>query len=175
MKAFFLSRLLREKIALVGLIALAAAMWIFSVFGRGRLFSRDFSLTTTELTEQKHWLHERARIEREAKSAVEHLDPSRTFDKVRLQAELDAIARSVGLSKDTSIDDTQTSPGPQFSLNSVRFVIRNAEWPTLERFYNELTKRAPYIGIEEFSMLSNRANQSQLTASLRVSSVEIAR
>ncbi|HEY9154367.1 MAG TPA: hypothetical protein VIM69_04510, partial [Opitutaceae bacterium] len=108
-----------------------------------------------------------------AKGAVQQLDPSRTYDSVRLQAELVSIAQSVGLSKDTAIDDAQVTAGAQFSLNSVRFVIRNAEWQTLERFYKELSKRSPYIGIEEFSIFSNKANPAQLNAALRVSSVEI--
>ena len=173
MKAFFLSRLFREKLILLAFIFLAAAMWLSSALTRTRTFAQQASATSTELTDQKHWLAGRAQIEAAAKNAVVQLDPSRTYDSVRLQAELVAIAQSVGLSKDTAIDDAQVSAGTQFSLNSVRFVIRNAEWQTLERFYKELSKRSPYIGIEEFSIYSNKANPSQLNAALRVSSVEI--
>lgn len=175
MKAFFLSRLLREKFLLLGLMAIAAAMWLSAVSRRVNTFWMETRASTAELADQKRWLAERTRIETEAKEAIQHLDPSRTFDSVRLQSELDAIARSVGLSKDTSIDDTQVSAGPQFSINSVRFVIRNAEFTSLVRFYEELSKRTPYIGIEEFTLVSNRAAPSQLTASLRVSSVEVTR
>lgn len=173
MKAFFLSRLFREKLILLAFIFLAAAMWLSSALTRARAFAQQASATSTELADQKHWLAGRAQIEAAAKNAIVQLDPSRTYDSVRLQAELVAIAQSVGLSKDTAIDDAQVSAGTQFSLNSVRFVIRNAEWQTLERFYKELSKRSPYIGIEEFSIYSNKANPSQLNAALRVSSVEI--
>ena len=176
MRAFFLSRLLREKVLLLGLLAIAAVMWLSAVSTRVQTFWREASLTSSELNDQKRWLAERERIMAEAKSAVEDLDPSRTYDSVRLGAELDAIARGVGITKDTAIDDSQTSPGPQFSINSVRFVIRNADWEKqILPFYEELSKRAPYIGIEEFTILANRANPAQLTASLRVSAVEIAR
>jgi hypothetical protein len=175
MKAFFLSRLFREKLILLAFILLAAAMWLSSALTRARAFAQEVSATSTELWDQKRWLARRAEVEASAKSAVQQLDPSRTYDSVRLQAELVAIAQSVGLSKDYSVDDAQVSPGTQFSLNSVRFVIRNAEWQALERFYKELSKRSPYIGIEEFSVYSNKANPSQLNAALRVTSVEIAR
>jgi hypothetical protein len=175
MKAFFLSRALREKLMLLGLVAIAAAMWLSTVSTRVRLLWIEARGTSAELSTQSRWLGERAQIEADAKAAIEHLDPARTFDSVRLQAELNDVARSVGISKETSIDDTQVNPGPQFSLNSVRFVIRNAEYGSLVKFYEELSKRAPYIGIEEFSIIANRANPSQLTASLRVSSVEISR
>ncbi len=149
-------------------------MWLTAALGRAQIFARRVGQTSTELRDQKQWLSGRAQIEAAAKSAIVQLDPSRTYDSVRLQAELASIAQSVSLSKDTSIDDAQVSAGAQFSLNSVRFVIRNAEWQTLERFYAELSKRAPYIGIEEFSIYSNKANPQQLNAALRVSSVEIA-
>lgn len=175
MKAFFLTRLLREKVLLLGLVAIAAVMWLSAVSTRVRTFWTEVSLTNTELETQRMVLSERESIQAAAKAAVEHLDPSRTFDSVRLQAELDAVARSVGITRDTSIDDSQIAPGPQFSLNSVRFVIRNGQWEAIERFYAELAKRAPYIGIEEFTLVANQANPSQLTASLRVSSVEITR
>ena len=175
MKAFFLSRLLREKILLLGLAAVAAVMWLSATSTRVRGFWREASMTSSELDDQKRWLGERERIQAEAKAAVEHLDPAKTYDSVRLGAELYAIAREVGITRDTSIDDTQAAPGPQFSINSVRFVIRNGEWGAIKRFYEELSKRTPYIGIEEFTIFSNRANPAQLTASLRVSSVEITR
>lgn len=175
MKGFFLSRLLREKLLLVGLISVAAAMWLSAVSTRVRTFWKEASMTSGELAVQRQWLGERVRIENEAKAAIHNLDPVKTFDSVRLQAELDAIARGVGVGRDAAIDDTQISPGPQFSLNSVRFIIRNTEWLPLVHFYEELSKRTPYIGIEEFSLARGPANPSQLTLSLRVSSVEITR
>jgi len=173
MKAYFLSRTLREKLMVLGLVAIAAAMWFSGVSRRVRVFWMEARGTSVELADQRRWLAERGRIEGEAKSAIEHLDPSRTYDGPRLQSELYDIARSVGITRDDSIDDMQVNPGPQFSINTVRFVIRNADYAPLVHFYEEVSKRAPYIGIEEFSIVVNRANRAQVTASLRVSSVEI--
>jgi hypothetical protein len=176
MRSFFLTRLLREKLLLLGLVAIAAAMWLSAVSNRVRTFWTEVSVTSAELDDQKRWLTEGPRIQAAAKQAIEHLDPTRTFDSVRLPAELYAVARSVGITKDVAIDESQTTPGPQFSIHSVRFVIRNASWENhVEPFYQELSKRAPYIGIEEFAISANRANPAQLTASLRVSAVEITR
>lgn len=174
MKAFFLSRLLREKVLLFGLIAVAAVMWLSSVSTRVRRFWRDASATSTELVSQRNWLAERGRIESESKAAVAQLDPSRTFDGARLQAELYTIAKSIGIGRSSSIDDANTSTVSQFSINTVRFVIRDVPYQSLKAFYRELSKRSPYIGIEEFSV-NGRATTDQVTASLRVSSVEIAR
>lgn len=174
MKAFFLSRLLREKVLLLGLTAIAAVMWLSATSKRVRLFWVEARGTSAELADQKQWLGQRQRIENDMNAAVARLDPSRTFDVARLQSELDSIAHSVGINKDFAADDSKTTASGQLSVSTVRFVIRNTSWPLIKGFYQELAKRAPYIGIEEFMVSSNRAN-GQLTASLRVSSVEITR
>ncbi len=172
MKAFFLTRQLREKVLLLGLVLIAALMWLSAVSGRVEKFWHAAKFASSDLSEQRRWLGERARIEGDAKAAAARLDASRTFDSVRLQAELDSIAHAAGIGN-TSINDTKVIPGPQFSINSVHFVIRNVDWVSLKRFYLDLASRAPYIGIEEFSLMAAQADPNQLTASLRVSSVEI--
>ena len=63
----------------------------------------------------------------------------------------------------------------QFAVHSVQFSARNADMGALISFYQGLAQRAPYLGLEQFALASNRANPSQLTASWRVTSVEIAR
>ena len=60
-------------------------------------------------------------------------------------------------------------------MHTVQFNLQKSDWDTLKRFYLELTKRSPYIGIEQFSLTADRASPAQLNASLRVSSVEIVR
>ncbi len=172
MKAFFLTRQLREKLLLLGLVLIAALMWLSAVSGRVKTFWNTAQITSSDLSDQRRWLAERTRIESDAKTAAARLDAARTFDSVRLQAELDSIAHAAGIGN-TSINDTKVIPGPQFSINSVHFVVRNVDWNSLKRFYLDLASRAPYIGIEEFSLMSGQADPNQLTASLRVSSVEI--
>ena len=58
-------------------------------------------------------------------------------------------------------------------MHTVQFNLLKMDWDGLKRFYLELTKRSPYIGIEQFSLQAERANPAVLNASLRVSSVEI--
>jgi hypothetical protein len=57
----------------------------------------------------------------------------------------------------------------------VQVAVRNTDLPSLLSFYNELDKRAPYIGLEEFSLTVNPGNPALLSAVMRVSSVEINR
>lgn len=174
MKAWFLSRLLREKILLLAFAAIGAAIWLSGVGERTSAQWRAIRATSVDLDVQQRWLLQRARIEREAELAIEHLDPSRSFDSVRLQGEINSLARAAGLSN-YDVSDSRTVRTSQFAVHSVQFSARNADIGTLIRFYQSLAQRAPYLGLEQFQLASNRANPSQLTASWRVTSVEIAR
>jgi hypothetical protein len=174
MKAFFLSRLLREKILVLALTLLGAAIWLSGVAERVGAQVRAVRLTSTDLDVQQRWLLQRERIEKEATLAIEHLDPTRSLDSVRLQGELNTLARAAGLAN-YDVSDSRTVRSSQFAVHSVQFSARNADIGTLIAFYQALALRSPYLGLEQFALASNRANPAQLTASWRVTSVEIAR
>ncbi len=171
MKAFFLSRVLREKILLLGLILIAAATWFVSATHRTTRFWNRFSETSASLKWQSELLSQQSQVEAEALAAIKYLDPSKTFDSVRLQAEIDAIARRTGLTG-YSLDPVQTERSNQISINSMPMTIRNADWTKLKDFYIELSKSAPYIGIDQFRI--NVANFKH-SISMRVSSIEVAK
>jgi len=174
MKAFFLSRILREKILLLAFAALGAAIWFSSVSDRVEGRWREIRRTSADLDVQRRWLMQSERISREASAAIEHLDPSRTFDNVRLQSELNTLASGAHLAN-YDVSDSRTESTSQFAVHTVQFSARNADIGSLVAFYTELGKRAPYISIEQFSLDSNRSNPALLNASWRVSSVEIQR
>lgn len=173
MKTFFLSRQSREKILLLGLVLVAALWWLSSAIGRGSAFLGDFRSTTENLKMQKLTLDARESIQARATAAIQQLDPSRTFDTVRLQAELDAIATTAGI-VNKNIGDARTEKTAQFSINSAQITIRNTDYASVIKFYEELKKRSPYIGLDQLTLSpSNQANPAQLTLMVKVSSVEI--
>jgi len=171
MKTFFLSRLLREKVLLLGLVMLVAMTWLSNVVGRTTSFKREFGYTSTKIEEQQGWLDKQASIESEARASIEHLDPSKTFDGVRLQAEVAAIANRTGVIN-FSADNVQSDRTSQFTKHWMQLQIRNAEYATLVKFYLELSKQAPYIGIEQFKLTAANFKHS---TSIRVFSVETAK
>jgi len=174
MKAFFLSRVLREKILLLALVLILALMWLFSVMGRAMAFKREYQNTTAVLQSQQRTLNDRARIQARATAAIRQLDPASTFDTVRLQSELDTMAAAAGITNKT-IGDARTDRTPQFSVNSASINLRNVDYPSLVKFYEDLKKRSPYIGIDRLTLQVVAANVNQLTASITVSSVEVAK
>ena len=173
LKTYFLRRLLREKILLVVIAALVALTLLSSFSRRAAAFWRTQRSTTVTLREQQLWLKNRASIEAGAQAAVKNLDPARTLDDTRLVGELNALARSHGLR--FTNDTPQTERTGQFAVHTVQFNLQKSDWEALKRFYLELTKRSPYVGIEQFTLQADRANPAQLNASLRVSSVELVR
>jgi len=174
MKSFFLSRVLREKILLLGLVLVAALMWLFGVTDRAKAFRREYHATTDTLKMQQMMLDARESIQARAAAAIAQLDPASTFDAVRLQAELDTMATAVGIANKT-IDTPRTEKTAQFSVNTTAISMRNIDYASLAKFYEELKKRAPYIGLANLTIQSNAANVNQLTATFRVSSVEVAK
>jgi hypothetical protein len=52
-------------------------------------------------------------------------------------------------------------------------VIRNADYDSLTKFYRELQKRSPYIGIVSFDVSSaSAANGNVLTQQVKISSMQ---
>ncbi|MFT3782943.1 MAG: hypothetical protein QM790_13125 [Nibricoccus sp.] len=166
MKAFFLSRLFREKVLLLAFVLLIAATWFSNVMGRAGKFSREFKLTSAELAEQRSWLNQREKIEATAKAAVEHLDPAKTYDGIRLQREIGAILDRCGI-KNYNTDNAVPERASQLTMYFMRVEIRGVDWAALKRFYLELVKQNPYICIDQFRIT---ATNNMHNASLRVAS-----
>jgi hypothetical protein len=168
LRAFFLSRLLREKLLLVAFAVLGVLMWFSSFSRRAGLFWRQQRATTVELAEQKQWLTNRGAIEAAAQKAAGNLDAVRTLDATRLYAEIDKLARDAGLTP--GLGEQRDETAGQFAVHSLQVTIAKADWEPLRKFYLSLQARSPYIGIEQFTI---RSQGNAHAASLRVSSIEI--
>jgi hypothetical protein len=174
LRALFLARSFRVKLLMAAIAVALAAVWLSSLGGRAGRLSRSVHATTAAMKEQDLWLSNRAGIEASAQQAAGQLDAVRTLDGTRLLAEVSAIASEAGLTSTTSGEPKDESDG-QFSIHTLQFNVTKVDWPTLKQFYLALSKRSPYIGIEEFSVQGDRANPALLNASLHISSVEISR
>ena len=171
MKAFFLSRMLREKVLLVALILGAAAMWLSGAGKRAGKFWREVSQTTYDLKAQEFVLSQKDLIEARSQAAIQRLDPSRTYDTAQLQSEINTIANAAGLGSKASISGAPSEKAGQFAVHTVQVVIRNADYKALTEFYREIQKRSPYIGIVQFDVTAS-ANGASLTQSMRISSMQ---
>jgi hypothetical protein len=174
LRALYFARLLREKIMLTGLLVIAAGYWLSTFCTHASHFVTRQRNLTSDLADQAQWLANRQTIENSARQAASRLDPSRTLDGTRLLAEMSAMAHEAGL-LNTSGGESQDVSSGQFTIHTIQFNLLKADWATLKTFYIALQKRAPYIGIEQFSATVDRANPTLLNVNIRVSSVEVAR
>ncbi len=173
MKAFFLRRALREKVLLLVFAALAWFIWAARGLERGRTLWGDWRSARAELAAQQLWLQTSAAVADRAAAATRALDPAKTLNATRLVGELNALASQAGLTADISAQ--RTDHADQFAFHTVQVTFRRAELPALLKFYRGLAKRSPYIGLEQFSLVTDRANARQLNASFRIGSPELSR
>jgi hypothetical protein len=174
LRAFFLGRLLREKLLLVGFAAIAVLIWLSGFSSRAAAFWRVQRATTADLKVQDEWLRNEDKIRASANQAASQFDPSRTLDGNRLFVKVRQLAADAGLRNTTNQGSEPDVTNGQFSVHTVRFQITNADWESIKKFYLLLNQNAPYIAIDQF-ILQPSPNPAQLTLTLRVKSFEIPR
>lgn len=170
-RAYFLNRLLREKVLLVAFILLGAGMWLSNFSHRAAREWSSFRSTSNDLAVQMQWLANKNTIETKAHEAVKNLDPAKTLDETRLVGDLSAMAHEHSLNFIS--DSPQTVRTGQFAVHTVQVTLPRTEWNALKPFYLELMRRSPYMGLEQMSIAADHANPQLLNVSLRVVSVEI--
>jgi hypothetical protein len=175
LRAFFLSRLLREKLLVVAFLGIGVMMWASALSSRTARFWNAQRRTTKELSKQDELLAQRGAVEEAAKKAAAQLDPAKTLDQTRLFATVQEMARQAGLKSVNSQGNATVVSIDQFSFNTQRFQILNADWNAFRSFYQAIQSRAPYLGISEIAMAPMRGNPSQVMATIAISSVEVQR
>lgn len=175
LRAFFLSRLLREKILLIVFIGFGTVIWLSAFSKRAVAFWREQRTTTVALKTQQDLLNRRVQIQADVEKAAAQLDPAKTFNRNRLIAEVSNLSSAAGFRANTSGEPGQTTTNGQFSVHNYSYTIRNipqTEWMALQKFYVALRDRSPYIGIDQATLVTSPTNRTQLSLQLKVSAVE---
>lgn len=176
LRAFFLNRVLREKLLLVGFLGVGVVMWASSFSSRVTQFWRAQHNTATTLKDQDRWLARSTLIDEATRKAASRMDPSKTLDPTNLAVVVRDLASQSGLKNNlnTGVPRVEIASG-QFSINRLPVTINNADWHSFTTFYQQLQERAPYIAITELAMQPVRANPAQVIIRMTVASFEIRR
>jgi hypothetical protein len=170
-RRWFQSRNRREQVLVTAFVVLGALIWLSSAAGRVRVRWADWRSTRTDVAAQQLWLDRRLEIESQAGAAVRNLDPARTFDATKLVASVTSLAASAGLTP--AIDTPVTQRTPQFAYHTVKVTFRRATLNSLLGFYDELSKQAPYLNLEQIALQSERSTPGMLNATLQISATQI--
>ena len=175
LRAYFLSRALREKLLLVAFIAIGLIWWLSAYSNRAGGFWREYRAGSLRLTEQNEWIRNRTKIEQDMHTAAGKLDSTKTLNANKLATTLQQLANEAGL-KDARLSGTpSTARSGQFAIHTATYTIRAAEWENLVKFYYAVQAYAPYIAVDQFNLTAAANNPAQLTLSLKAESVEIVR
>jgi hypothetical protein len=176
LRAFFLGRLLREKVLLLVFVLIGALWWLTAFNKRATIFWREKHQTTVELADQTRWLQNEEKIKADADRAAKGFDPSRTLDANRLVGAINDAASKAGLKNNYGTSGMPTTEtNGQLKIHTVQYNVTGADFEMLERFYLNLHKLAPYVGVESFALVGRGSNSPLLNLQLRVSSVELPR
>ena len=171
LKIWFLSRLLREKVLVFALVLIGALIWLSSASDALSANLRSFGAAKSELDTQQLWLSSRETIEELATDAAKHLEPSKTYDATALVSAVQTMARNAGLA--VNIDPPSTGRSPQFAVHTLKASTRRAELAAVLRFYQELSSRAPYLGLKRITVQGDRGAPGMLNVSFDIASVEL--
>ena len=171
MKRFFLGRSGREKILLLAFAGIAAVVWLLGTLGRTRAMWLERNSLQAEQETQRMWLANRPAIEQRAAEAVRRLEPAQTLNGTRLVGELNKLATQAGLSAEVSGQRTERTT--QFAFHSAQVSFRRVELGALARFYEALSTRSPYVGLEQMTLTVDRGAPGQINASFRVVAAEL--
>ncbi len=171
MKQYFLTRSLREKALLLAFIVIGALIWLSSSAGRTKIWVQEWRSVGAARAEQQVWLDNRADIEAQAAGATAQLDPARTLNGTRLVGEMNTLASAAGLAPEVSGQRTERTT--LFAFHSAQVTFRRADFGALLRFYEELSQRSPYVGLEQVSLAADRSAPGSLNATFRVVAAEL--
>jgi cytoskeletal protein RodZ len=175
-RAFFLSRALREKLLLLAFVGIGAVWWLSAFSTRAAAFVRASRNMSSQLAVQSQWITNRAVIEKRAEQTASRLDPARTLNSLQLVSTVSQLANEAGLKNARTSGNPSTNESGPLAVHTALYTIQNVEWEqSLQKFYAALEQRSPYIAIEQFILQAPPNNPGQLTLSLKVSSVEIRR
>jgi hypothetical protein len=174
LRAFFLGRLLREKLLLLVFIVLGTLIWLSAFTKRANVVWLQQRSTSSTLKTQREFLARESEIDAAVKRAASQLESSKTYTKTMLVTEISNLSSAAGFRANTRGDNVQTTGNGQFQVHSYTWTISNipqSNWQALQKFYVSLRDRSPYIVIDQFA-LQTQGQGGPLTLQLRVSAFE---
>jgi hypothetical protein len=157
MKAFFLTRHIREKILILALILGGVGYWGTSLFGRASAELANTKKLEADLKEQQDWIARKDQVEQHLQDQVKQLDPKQAGKVGTVISAIEAILT------DLQIDLTSMpTPAPPTTVRSTlmtvstqKITLNNIGMQDLLSIYRALSKLAPFVDIESMTIQVN--------------------
>lgn len=169
MRKYYFKLAVRERVLFLCFLSLVAVLWSWGGTARAHRLLQRLGSYRTEVATQELWLGKRAQIDALSRQAAQHLQPELTMDSTKLFSEVNRLAQ--GLSYD--VGGQRTEQSGRIAIHLVQLNLRKVDMAALLRFYAELQKRAPYLGIEQCEFVSDRSEAGRLNASFRIYAIQV--
>lgn len=168
MRNYYNGRLLRERVLLLVFLGIGVLWWGTALAGRLRQNLQTWRSVSQEREIQQLWLAKGASVGERTALLAKQLDSARTMNATQAYAEVSRLA--AGLPLEMGAQHTERTDN--FALHSLQVTFRRTDMTALVRFYEGLSARAPFLGVEQFTISSDRATPGLVNAVFRIYSVE---
>ena len=172
-KRLFQRMTLREQLLALLFILVMLAIWTGSLINRSREWSDGRNNTADLLAGQQSWFDNEAWIKAEAATALERLEPSRTYSGPQLPGKIDNLLHQAGLSAKADIDPVKSQEGEIYNQHNLRVHLKRISIAELIKFSNLLLNEAPYINQQNLRISSQKGREEILNARFEIYSIEL--
>ena len=164
---------LREK--LLSLLFLLVILFIWSNNWLGRLseWNAQRTLTSNELQIQQEWLDRSDFFSQGLATALERVDPSKTYAANQLSGRIDSLIRQSGLSGQADIDTVRTREGEIFNDHNLRVRLSRISLAQVIKLSNLLRQESPYINVQRVQIKKNGRSPEQLDVRYEINSFDL--
>ncbi len=164
---------LREKLLCLAFLLVILFLWTNNWLGRMSDWNAQRKLTTVELQTQQQWLDRSDFYSQGLATALERVDPSKTYAADKLSGHVDSLIRRSGLSSQADIDPVRTREGEIFNDHNLRVRLSRISIAQFIKLNNLLKQENPYINIQSVRIQKNRSKPEQLDVRYEINSFDL--
>jgi hypothetical protein len=172
-KRLFLRMTVREKLLTLLFILVMLFIWTDNLLTRSSAWNHNRTQAQTDLSIQQHWLDRSDEYTVGLASALERVDPTKTYAGLQLSGRIDSILRQVSLSSSADIDPVQTREGEIFNDHNIRIRLSRISIAQLIQLNKLLSQETPYINLQSVRVTKNRRNPEELDVRFKINSFDL--
>jgi hypothetical protein len=164
---------LREKLLALCFLLVLLFIWTNHWVARLSDWNSQRTLTRIELATQQEWLDRSEFFAQGLATALERVDPSKTYAAAQLSGRVDSLIRQTGLSGQADIDPVRTREGEIFNDHNLRVRLNRISIAQFIRLNKLLKEETPYINIQSVRIQKNSRNPEQLDVRYEINSFDL--
>ncbi len=172
-RALYKRMSLREKLLSLLFIVVILFLWTNNWMGRLSQWNAQKKQATVELSTQQQWLDRSEFYSEGLATALERVDPSKTYAARQLSGRVDGLIRQAGLSGQADIDPVRRREGEIFNDHNLRVRLSRISIAQLIKLNILLKAETPYINLQNVRIQKNRRNPEQLDVRYEINSFDL--